>query len=240
MSPRTPLLTLPPDYPRIRVVHSFDELVATHFNEGINAVCWQRTLGGDFSEVAQRLQVSEGITTLDDARLTTLPLSPAGRDAVDVLLADLQRLRKLGLSPSLDCIRSYPRADVPAPVSTDVYSFHADSATIPTDTYLCSYTGAASEGIRNEDARRCVDVPSTRAELVKMYGGKDDDAFLEYLKENCFDLHYCALPEAQPFSFGLANLWRIAVEYPGSPVPACIHRAPETLPGQPPRLLLIS
>ena len=27
---------------------------------------------------------------------------------------------------------------------------------------------------------------------------------------------------------------------PGSPVPPCIHRAPETHPGDPPRLLLIS
>ena len=240
MSPRPSLLALPSDYPRIKVVQSFDELVTTRFSDGINALCWLRTLRGDFSEVAQRLHVSEGITTLDDARLTALPLSAAGRDAVDVLLADQQRLRALGLSPVLDCIQSYPRDDVPGPVSTDVYSFHADSATVPTDTYLCSYTEAASEGIRNEDARRCVDVPRTRAELLKNFGGEDDDAFLEYLKESCFDLHYCAIPEARPFSFGLLNLWRIAVEYPDSPVPPCIHRAPETLPGQPPRLLLIS
>jgi hypothetical protein len=45
---------------------------------------------------------------------------------------------------------------------------------------------------------------------------------------------------AQPFSFGLGHVWRIACEHPGSPVPPCIHRAPETAPGQPPRLLLIS
>jgi hypothetical protein len=30
------------------------------------------------------------------------------------------------------------------------------------------------------------------------------------------------------------------VEYDGSPVPPCIHRAPDTRPGDPPRLLLIS
>ena len=36
------------------------------------------------------------------------------------------------------------------------------------------------------------------------------------------------------------HLWRIAVDYPGSPVPPCVHRAPETRPGRPPRLLLIS
>jgi hypothetical protein len=45
---------------------------------------------------------------------------------------------------------------------------------------------------------------------------------------------------AQPFSFGLGNLWRIAVDYPGNPVPPCIHRAPTTRPEQRARLLLIS
>ena len=123
---------------------------------------------------------------------------------------------------------------------TDVYSFHADSAPVETDTYLCSYTEAASEGLRNEEAQRFVDIPAVRANLLKTFGGEDNDEFLEYLKENCYDLHYAPTPLAQPFSFGLGNLWRIAVDYPGSPVPPCVHRAPETVPGRPPRLLLIS
>ena len=65
-------------------------------------------------------------------------------------------------------------------------------------------------------------------------------SIIRYLNENFFDLHYAPLPQARPFSFGLGHLWRIATEHPGSPVPPCIHRAPATLPGQPPRLLLIS
>jgi hypothetical protein len=85
-----------------------------------------------------------------------------------------------------------------------------------------------------------VDIPATRAELLRLFGGEDNDDFREYLKENCYDLHYAPIPTARPFSFGLGNLWRIAVDYPCSPVPPCLHRAPETLPGQPPRLLLIS
>ena len=85
-----------------------------------------------------------------------------------------------------------------------------------------------------------MDIPDTRAELLKDYGGKDDDGFRTYLNENCYDLHYAALLHARSFSFGVGHLWRIAVDYPGSPVPPCIHRAPATLPGQPPRLLLIS
>jgi hypothetical protein len=240
LNPSASPFTLPPGYSRIKVVKSFDELVTTTFSGGINALCWLRTLPGDFSEVAARVHVQEAITTLDDARLTALPLSTAGRAAVEVLLADQQRLRALGLSPVLDCIRSYPREEDPGAVSTDVYSFHADSAPVPADTYLCSYTEAASEGLRNEEAQRCIDIPETRAELLKLFNGEDGPEFLEYLTENCFDLHYSAAPGARPFSFGLGNFWRIAVEYPGGPVPPCIHRAPETLPGQPPRLLLIS
>jgi hypothetical protein len=39
---------------------------------------------------------------------------------------------------------------------------------------------------------------------------------------------------------GIGHLWRIAVQHPGSPVPACIHRAPPPRPGDARRLLLIS
>ena len=85
-----------------------------------------------------------------------------------------------------------------------------------------------------------MDIPAIRAELLERFGGIDDDAFREYLKENCYDLHYAPVPSAQPFSFGVGNLWRIATDYPGCPVPPCIHRAPATLRGASPRLLLIS
>ena len=76
--------------------------------------------------------------------------------------------------------------------------------------------------------------------MLKEFGGADDEAFVEFLNEQCFDLHYAPVGEAQPFGFGVGNLWRVAVEYPGCPVPPCIHRAPETGPGDPARLLLIS
>jgi hypothetical protein len=115
-----------------------------------------------------------------------------------------------------------------------------DSATTEADTWLCTYHGPASEGLRNDEAQRRVDIPETRSELLKCFGGEDGDAFLEYLNDNYYDLHYVPVPQARPFSFGLANLWRIATEYPGSPVPPCIHRAPDPIPGQLPRLLLIS
>ncbi len=221
-------------------MHSFQELVATPFDDGVNALCWERTLVGDFDEVIRHLGGGEGIITLDDALLRSLPVSAAGRAAIAVLLDDQRLLRDHGFDPVLNCIHGYPRDEAPGPVSTDVFSFHADSAAVETDTWLCTYHGPASEGLCNEEALRRVDIPETRAELLALYGGEDDDGFREFLNENCYDLHYAPAPHARPFSFGLGNLWRIAVDWPGSPVPPCIHRAPATLPGQPPRLLLIS
>lgn len=233
-------LDLPADYPRIRVVNSFQELATTRFADGVNALCWPRTLSGNFEEVVEQLGPGEGIVTLDEDRLRSLPVSAAGRAAIDQMLEDRRLLQELDLDPVLNCIHAYPRDEQPGPVPTHVFSFHADSATVETDTWLCTYHGAPSEGLRNEEARRRVDIPATRAELLRLFGGNDDDAFREFLNENCYDLHYASVTEARPFSFGIGNLWRIAVEYPGSPVPPCIHRAPDPGPGQPSRLLLIS
>ena len=230
----------PPGYTRIKVVNSFDELISTPFTHDINALCWQRELSGDFGEVVVHLTASDGIATLDDTYLNSLPVSAAGRVAIDILIEDQRLLRAAGLSPILDCIHAYPREEEPGPIPVDVYSFHADSATVEADTYLCSYNAASSEGLRNDAAIRRIDIPETRAELLKLFGGEDNAAFREHLKDNCYDLHYSPSPHARPFSFGIGNLWRIAVDYPGSPVPPCIHRAPATLSGQPPRLLLIS
>jgi hypothetical protein len=167
-------------------------------------------------------------------------VSAAGCVAVANLLADQRMLRELNLDPALNCIHGYPRDETHEPVATDVFSFHADSATVETDTWLCTYFGPSSEGLRNDEARRRVDVPATRAELLRGFGGEDNKAFRAHLSEHCYDLHYEPLAAAQPFAFGRGNLWRIAVAWPGSPVPPCIHRAPETFPGQPARLLLIS
>ncbi len=234
------MTTLPPGYTRIKRVNSFQELLTTRFEGGVNALCWPRTLPGDFGEVLDLLGGGEGIVTLDEARLRILPVGTAGRVAIDVLLTDLRLLREQDRDPLLNCIHGYPRDEDPGPVPTDVFSFHADSAPVEADTWLCTYHGPASEGLRNDQARRRVDVPETRAELLRLFGGEDNDDFREHLKENCYDLHYAPDVDAQPFSFGLGHLWRIACDWPGSPVPPCIHRAPATLPGQLPRLLLIS
>jgi hypothetical protein len=231
---------LPAGYARVKAVGSFEELVETRFGNGVNALCWPRTLAGDFGEVVERLAVGPGITTVSEGQLLNLPVSAAGRVAVGVLIEDQRRLREHGLEPVLDCINGYVGHEQSGPMRTDVCSFHADSATDEADTYLCTYYGQSSEGLRNEEAVRRVDMPEMRAELRRLFGGEDDEAFREYLNENFYDLHYAAVAGARPFSFGVGNLWRIATEYPGSPVPPCVHRAPDPVPGQAPRLLLIS
>jgi hypothetical protein len=233
-------LSLPTDYPRIRQVDSFDELISTPFGDGVNALCWPRTLAGDFSEVVRHLALDDDLTTLDEEMLLTLPLSEAGKIAVTILIEDLRRLRDLELDPVLNAITAYPRDEEPGAIPVDVYSFHADSAPVAAETWLCTYHGAPSEGLRNNEAVQRTALPGMRQTLLAEYGGEDDEDFTDYISEHCYDLHYAPLPAASPFSFGLGHLWRIAVEYPGSPVPPCLHRAPETRPGDPMRLLLIS
>lgn len=226
--------------PHVRLVASFDELIATPFAGDVNALCWPRSLSGDFQEIVDRLKADSGITTIEDDDLRALSLSPAGAVARDVLLADQAMLRRQGLAPMLDCITGYPRDAAAGPIPTDVYSFHVDSAPVPADTYLCTYIGASSEGLANDKAIRRVDDAETRAELLQTYGGPDDAGFAAYLNERCYDLHYQPIPGAAAYAFGLGNLWRIAIAYPACPVRPCIHRAPMMPLGAPARLLLIS
>ncbi len=235
-----PSFTLPSTYARVRRVTSFEELLTTPFADGVNALCWERPLTGDFGGVMARLDLKGGITALEEADLVRGPWDAACREAVDFMLGDLRLLRKHGKAPELNGIVGYPRDEDPGVLRTDVYSFHADRATGEADTWLCTYLGPSSEGLRNDEARRHVDDPAIRAALLRDYEGTEDVGFLEYLDDYCYDLHYAPISQARPFSFGLGNLWRIAVEYPGCPVPPCIHRAPESLPGCPPRLLLIA
>lgn len=220
-------------------VSSFEDLVRRAFGDGINALCWPRTLAGDFAEVARLLAPGDGIVVVEAATLRALNVSAAGRAAADAMLEDMRRLAELGLDPVLNCIARYPRDERGLPLATDVMSFHADRAPLEVDTWLCTYHGESSEGLDPDDARRLIDSPAIRAALLQEYAGADDDGFAEFIREGSFDLHYAAVDNAQPFSFGVGNLWRIAVAWPGCPVPPCVHRAPPAEAGSAPRLLLI-
>jgi hypothetical protein len=248
--------SLIPAYHRIRIVRSFAELAAARFTDGVNALCWPRVLAGDFGEIVRLLGQTDTIDVIDEDRLRSFSLSADGFLAVKALCEDLRLLREQARDPVLNLIHGYPRDEDAGPVATDVFSWHADSAPVEADTWLCTYHGSPSEGLRNEDAVRRADVPATRAELLKLYGGADDAGFRDFLHEHCYDLHYAARPGAAPYSFGLFNLWRITIDHPGnrppfseepdlrSPSavirasPPCIHRAPATIPGQP-RLMVI-
>lgn len=216
---------------------NFQALLSTPFADGVNALCWERVLPGDYAEVVRLLGPGEGIVALDEDRLRSLGLCGKGKEAVDQMLADLALLRDAGRDPVLNIIYGYPRDEEGGPVPTDVLSWHVDSAPVEADTWLCTYHGAPSEGLRNDQAIRKVDDPKIRAQLLTLFGGEEGEAFAEWLGENHYDLHYAAKPGAQPYTFGLFNLWRITCAWPGSPVPPCVHRAPAT---RSPRLLLIS
>lgn len=231
-----------PDYFRVRQVSSFEALMAMPFDGGVNALCWPRQLAGDFDALAGCFAHFTGITPLDAELFEAYAdrMNPGAKLAASCILEDLARLSAQGLQPSVECVPAYPRDAADAVVATDVYSFHADRAPVQADTYLCSYNEAATEALPNEEAFRCIDDAATRAALLAGFDAATDGDFDSYLRENCFDLHYGAKPAAKPYSFGFGHLWRIAIEYPSCPVPPCIHRAPETKAGRPPRLLLIS
>jgi hypothetical protein len=229
----------PTDYAGFRLVTAFEELASTPLAQGLHALCWPRRLAGDFGEVVRCFADREGITSLDEELLRSLPLSAAGKAAVEVLVADLANLRGLGLEPELNVINGYLREEDPGPVPRDVMGWHVDSATEETDTWLCTYYGPSSEALRHADAVPCAEVPALRAALLSLYGGGDDAGFAEFLEENCYDLRYVARAGAEPYVFGQGNLWRVAAQYPDSPVPPCVHRAPDAGPGEL-RLLLIS
>jgi hypothetical protein len=221
----------------IRYVTNPQDLISTPFNEEINTICWNRRLTGDFSEIVKKVALSGNITEIEQEELCELQLSEQGQLAREVLLNDLKLLQTHGASPIINVIKYYDRDDTYPFFPTDVYSFHVDRSPIPTDTFLCTYYGEPSEILPNAQSQKKVLIPEIRDELRKIYHGADE-GFETFLSEHCFDLHYQARPGVQSISLGIGHLWRLAVDYPESQVPPCIHRAPKEKSGQH-RLLMI-
>ena len=222
---------------QIQVVNSIEDLFSAPFQGAINAICWQRELNGDFAEIVNKADFYGNVTLLDEEDLLKLDLSAAGQVAREVLLTDMRLLEAQGASPSLNVIREYERDDAYPFFPTDVYSYHVDRSPIPLATFLCTYHGAASEIIPNDQATQKILLPGIREELKKVYDGPTE-GFESFLTENFFDLHYQAHPNAQPVNLGIGHLWKIACYFPNSPVLPCLHRAPLEKPGDK-RLLLI-
>ncbi len=222
---------------QIYSVTNFQDLVSIPFHGNVNAICWNRKLIGDFSEIVEKIEPNGNITVVEQEELLELQLGEQGQLAREILLNDLKLLEAHGASPILNVIRHYDRDDSYPFFPTDVYSFHVDHSPIPTDTFLCTYFSEPSEIVPNSQARQKVLVPEIRNELKKLYHGTDD-GFEAFLSEYFFDLHYQAEPGAQIINLGLGNLWRLAVDHPESQVAPCLHRAPKEKPGES-RLLLI-
>ena len=231
------MINLPHTENQISCVTNFQKLISTPFHGAINAICWTRKLQGDFSEIVNKVSLNEDIVELDEEELCELKLSEHGQLAREVLLNDLKILKAHGASPVLNIIRCYERDDAYPFFPTDVYSFHVDRSPVPTDTFLCTYYGESSEIISNAQAEQKVLIPEIRNEFKKLYHGTDE-GFESFLSEQFLDLHYRANHDAHPVNLGLGNLWKLAVNHPGSQVLPCVHRAPTEKNGQP-RLLLI-
>jgi len=225
------------DSSQIEVVSNFSELAHTDFKGELNALCWYRNLEGDFSEIVSQLRLKENITEVYPEDLIALQLSEKGNIAREIILNDLQLLTDYGASPSLNLLKCYDRDDEFDFISTDVYSFHVDRSPIATDTFLCTYHGAASDIISNSQAVQKILIPEIRTKLEQLYDGPSEE-FENFLKENYFDLHYQAHSDAEPINLGLGHLWRLAVDHPKQKVLPCIHRAPRENEGEY-RLLLI-
>lgn len=142
------------DNSQIGVVTAFSDLVHTHFKGEMNALCWYRNLDGDFKEIVTKLSLKENITEVFPEDLIALQLSEKGNTAREIILNDLQLLTDFGASPSLNLLKCYERDDEFGFISTDVYSFHVDRSPIATDTFLCTYHGAASDIVSNLQAEQ--------------------------------------------------------------------------------------
>lgn len=222
---------------QIQYVTNFEDLVSIPFSGEINAICWTRTLPGDYSEIVNKVELSENIMTIQQEDLRELRLSEKGQLARDILINDLELLKAHGASPILNVISNYDRDETYTVFPTDVYSFHVDRSPLPTDTFLCTYYGDPSEILPNSQGKQKILIPEIRDELKKLFHGPAE-GFESFLSEHFFDLHYQAIPDARPISLGLGNMWRLAVDHPKSQVPPCIHRAPMEKSGQK-RLLMI-
>ena len=211
---------------QVKVVSDSSDLINLEFIGEANAICWHRNLVGDFAELVSRLQLKEDLTEISMEDLSALRLSEEGAKAREVILNDFELLASSGASPSLNLIKAYQRDEELDFISTDVYSFHVDRSPVGTSTFLCTYHGAASDIIANDQAEQKIMIPEIREKLKALYDGPEEE-FESFLEENYFDLHYQSKPGAKPLNLGTGHLWRLAVDHPEGKVLPCIHRAPQ-------------
>lgn len=214
------------DHYQIDVVSTFSELTTLKFHGAVNAMCWQRNLVGDFKEIVNKLKLTENITEVSVDDLCALKLTKNAHLARERIINDIQLLTDFGASPCLNLLKNYERDNELDFISTDVYSYHVDRSPIETDTFLCTYYGAASDILPNAQVQQKILIPEIRAKLKELHDGTDAE-FENFLKEYFFDLHYEPKTDAKPINLGLGHLWRLAVDHPTQHVLPCVHRAPQ-------------
>lgn len=137
-------------------------MVTIPFQGAKNALCWNRSLKGDFSEIAKKVVCNGNIASISPKELFAVQLSEEGNLASEMLLCNLKLLEDYGAAP-LNVIENYERdEDVPL-LPTDVYSFHVDRSPVPTATFLCTYFGAASDFFAKRTSNTKRLVPEIRA-----------------------------------------------------------------------------
>ena len=231
------MLELIHSYPQAKLVNTFQALANEVFEDHVNALCWYRHLDYNFKEIVEKLTLIEDITEISIAQLEQLKLSDSASKARDVIIYDITLLTELGASPSLNLIKEYQRDEELDFISTDVYSFHIDRSPLATDTYLCTYYGAASDIISNDQVEQKIHIPEIRQKIKSLFDGEDHE-FDDFLEETYMDLHYQPKNGATPLNLGIGHLWRLAVDHPDQKVLPCVHRAPKENAGEL-RLLLI-
>lgn len=227
----------PPNQITIQLITNFNDLVNTPLNGNTNFLCWERTLIGDYHEIIQKCTSTENITVIEPEHLRNLNLTAAGQLARNTILNDFQLLSDYGAAPTLNIIKNYDRDSPEHIFPTDVYSFHIDRSPLPVDTFLCTYYGATTEILPNNQSIQKIQIPKIRIQLKNNFQGSDA-AFEIHLIENFYDLHYAALPNAQIIQIPLGHICRLAIDHPKAQTLPCIHRAPFENAGEY-RLLLI-
>jgi len=222
---------------QIQIVNSFEELISKPFQGKVNAIGWIRQSDANFKEIVDQLKLFEDITEITIEDLNALNLSSHGINARNIIIQDFNDFSNTGHSPSLNLLKKYPTDNEFDFISTDVYSFHVDRSPEPTDTILCTYYGASSDIIANENAIKKIEIPEVREKLFQLY---DDISitFEEFLVDNYFDMHYECLSKEEIINLGNVHIWRLAVDHPYLEVRPSIHRAPRENPNEL-RLLLI-
>ena len=190
------------------------------FSSSVNAIYHERILNGDFEGLAIHLKRSinlgeNSLKLISRSDLETLckGADPQIQIAKKAISDDLELVGSFCSSVSLRVIdgQGYTPSTAPAGLHHDFYSAVQKKKGIARRA-VCSYTGPATEGARNEDVER---ISSGSAS-------------------------YRLKPGRSTFSMGLMNLWSFATFGESSGAPAFIHRPGISEPNSlTPRLVLI-